>query len=96
LPVFDRYERGTAPTIEIEAFDWLAPQAPAKRLITSIHTIAPREGVWLLDDHEPFVTLQQAETAVRAKHGEPRRASKRTDGGINLYYRKTEDDPFEI
>ncbi len=29
-PVLARYVRGTAPILEIETFDWLAPQAPAK------------------------------------------------------------------
>jgi len=28
--VLARYVRGTAPILEIETFDWLAPQAPAK------------------------------------------------------------------
>lgn len=37
LPVLARYERGTAPTIEIEMFDWLAPAVPRKRRVTSIY-----------------------------------------------------------
>ncbi len=29
-PVLARYVRGTRPILEVETFDWLAPQAPAK------------------------------------------------------------------
>jgi hypothetical protein len=96
-PVLARYERGTAPAIEIETFDWLAPQAPAKILVTTPHTIAPDgDGAWLLDDNERFNTWQEAVTAVVKQYGAPHTYSARNDGGVNLYYHRLEDDPYQI
>ncbi|GEM_PF-4971974 len=95
--VLDRYERGTKPIIEIETCDWLAPQAPAKLPVITVFTVTPdNDGTWLLDDKERFNTWQQAVEAVTKKRGEPHKYSARTDGGINLYYRHLEDDPFEL
>lgn len=97
LPVLASYKRGTAPIIEIETFDWLAPQTSAKRLVTTIFMVTPSDdGTWLLSDKERFNTWQEAVTAVIKQRGEPHKYSARTDGGINLYYRRLEDDPFEL
>jgi hypothetical protein len=97
VPVLARYERGTNPIIEIETCDWLAPQAPAKLLVTTVLMVAPSDdGAWLLDDKERFNTWQEAVAAVIKQRGEPHGYSARTDGGINLYYRRLEDDPFEL
>ena len=97
LPVLARYMRGTAPLIEIETLDWMAPQAPAKRLVIAIRTIAPNnDGAWLLDDKERFNTWQEAVTAVVEQHGAPQTYSARKDSGVNLYYHRLEDDPFEL
>lgn len=94
LPVLARYERGTAPIIEVEIFDWMAKAQP-KRLVTSLFMIAPSgDGAWLLDDVERFNTLEDAVTAVVMKHGKPHTTSGRNDGGINLRYQRIEDDPF--
>lgn len=97
VPVLARYERGTNPTIEIETCDWLAPQAPAKLLITTVLMVTPdNDGTWLLDGKGRFGTRQGAVAAVTKQYGEPHKYSARTDGGINLYYRRLEDDPFEL
>jgi len=95
LPVLARYERSSAPIIEIEAFDWLAPQAPAKIMVTTIHMVAPSGGAWLLDDKQ-FNTLQEAVAASVEQHGTPQTYSVRNDGGVNLYYHRLEDDRFEL
>jgi hypothetical protein len=59
--------------------------------------VAPsNDGAWLLDDEERFNTWQEAVAAVIKRHGEPHKYSARTDGGINLYYRRLEDDPFDL
>lgn len=97
VPVLARYERGTTPIIEIEIFDWLAPQTSAKRLVITALMVTPsNDGAWLLDDKERFNTRQEAVAAVIKQYGEPHKYSARTDGGINLYYRRLEDDPFEL
>lgn len=97
VPVLARYERGTNPTIEIETCDWLAPQTPAKLLVNTVLMVTPdTDGTWLLDGKERFSTGQEAVAAVTKQHGEPHKYSARTDGGINLYYRRLEDDPFEL
>jgi len=96
-PVLARYERGTNPIIEIETFDWLAPQAPAQRLVKTVLMVTPEnDGTWLLEGKERFNTWQEAVAAVMKKSGEPHKLSARTDGGINLYCRRLEDDPFEL
>jgi hypothetical protein len=94
--VLSRHVIGTAPVIEIETFDWLAPQARAQREVTSLYTVTPSGGGWILDESEPFNTLEEAQNAVVARHGEPQVISNRRDGGINIYYRRVEDDPFEL
>ena len=96
-PVLARYVRGTAPLIEVETFDWMAPQAPAKILVTTMRMVAPsNDGAWLLDDKERFNTWQEAVTAVVEQYGAPHTYSSRNDGGVNLYYHSLEDDPFEL
>jgi hypothetical protein len=96
LPVLSRFERGAVPIVEIETFDWLAPQSPPKQLVTSIRFITPRDDVWVLDDNEQFNTLDEAQAAVVAKYGEPHQALKRRDGGVNVLYQHVEDDPFDL
>ncbi len=97
LPVLARYERSTAPIVEIETFDWLAPQAPVRILVTTIRTVAPsNDGAWLLDDKEQFNTWQEAVAAVVGRCGAPHTHSARNDGGVNLYYRRLEDDPYDV
>jgi hypothetical protein len=97
VPVLARYERGTTPIIEIETVDWLAPQISAKRLVITVLMVTPsNDGAWLLDDKERFNTWQEAVAAVIKQYGEPNKYSARTDGGINLYYSRREDDPFEL
>jgi hypothetical protein len=97
LPVLSRHERGTAPTVEIETFDWLAPQVAGKILMTTIRMIVPNnEGAWLLDDNEQFNTCQEAAGAAVAQYGVPHRCSARNDGGVNLYYYHLEDDSYSI
>jgi hypothetical protein len=54
------------------------------------------DGTWLLDDKERFNTWQEAVATVIKQRGEPAKYSPRIDGGINLYYRRLEDDPFEL
>ena len=95
-PILARYVRGTAPLIEVETFDWMAPQAPAKLLVTTIHTIAPSDdGAWLLDDKELFNAWEDAVTAVVEQYGVPHTRSARVDGGVNLYYHRIKDDPYQ-
>lgn len=97
VPVLARYKRGTHPTIEIETFDWLAPQAPGQLLVTTVLMIMPEtDGTWLLDGKERFDTWQGAVEAVIKEHGEPHKYSARNDGGINIYYRRLEHDRFEL
>jgi hypothetical protein len=97
LPVLARYERGTAPIIEIETFNWLAPQAPAKILVRTIRMVAPSDdGAWLLDDKEQFNTWQEAVAAIVEQYGTPHTYSARNDGGVNLYYHRLEDDPYDV
>ncbi len=97
LPVLARHVRGTAPLIEVEIFDWMAPQAPAKRTVTTIRMITPSDnGAWLADDKEQFNTREEAVRAVVEQWGAPYTYSHRKDGGINLCYRRVEDDPFEL
>jgi hypothetical protein len=97
VPVLARYVRGIRPIIEIETFDWLAPQAPAQLFVTTLLMVTPENGgTWLLDDKERFNTLQEAIAAAIKQRGEPHKYSARTDGGINLYYCRLEDDPFEL
>jgi hypothetical protein len=97
LPVLARYERSDAPVIEIETFDWLAPQAPAKISVTTIRTIEPSsDGAWLLDDKKRFNTWQETVTAVVEQYGAPHTYSARNDGGVNLYYHRLEDDPYDV
>jgi hypothetical protein len=54
------------------------------------------DGAWLLDDRERFNMWEQAVAAVIKQYGEPHKYSARTDGGINLYYSRLVEDPFEL
>jgi hypothetical protein len=95
IPVLERFERGTFPMIEVETFDWLAPVAPRKRRVSSLHLITPNGEGWLLDGDTVFDTLEDAQKAVAAKYGVGH-MSKRQDGGINISYTRIEDDPFDL
>jgi hypothetical protein len=96
-PILARYVRGTAPLIEVEIFDWMAPQAPAQRLMRTIRMTAPcNDGAWLLDDEERCNTREEAVTAVVEQHGVPDTHSARSDGGVKLYYHSPEDDHYQL
>jgi hypothetical protein len=95
LPVLARYERGFAPIIEIETFDWLAPQTTTQIRVTAIHMVVPSGDTWLLDD-KPFNTWQEAIAASVEQHGTPHTYKTRDDGGVNLYYYRLEDDRYEL
>jgi hypothetical protein len=98
FPVLARYELGMVPLIEIEVFDYSAPQAAAQRLVKSVHMITPEASGtgWLLNDFHRFETFDEAVSTVIAEHGMPHAISGRNDAGINLCYQRIEDDPFDL
>jgi hypothetical protein len=96
LPVLARYERNLTPIIEIETFDWLAPQARAKLMVTTIHMVAPSGSAWLLDDDKRFNMWEEAVAAGIEQYGTPHRSLARYDGGVTLYYYHLVDDPLEL